>query len=47
MMFIRTPGGISHAPEETVWIEDVAKAIDSGLRLLDLLTASQVVQRRM
>ena len=41
MIFLRTPGGISHAPEETVEIEDVAKALESGLHLLDLLASSQ------
>jgi allantoate deiminase len=47
MIFIRTPGGISHAPEETVGLEDVARAIESGIQLLDLLNASQTVQRRL
>ncbi len=46
MIFLRTPGGVSHAPEETVEIEDVAKALESGLCLLDLLASSAVVQRR-
>lgn len=46
MIFLRTPGGISHAPEEAVEIEDVAKAFESGLHLLDLLASSDVVQRR-
>jgi allantoate deiminase len=47
MIFLRTPGGISHAPEETVEIGDVAKALESGLHLLDLLASSHTVQRRM
>jgi allantoate deiminase len=46
MIFLRTPGGISHAPEETVEIDDVAKALESGLCLLDLLASSAAVQRR-
>jgi allantoate deiminase len=46
MIFLRTPGGISHAPEEIVEIEDVAKALESGLHLLDLLASSHAVQRR-
>jgi allantoate deiminase len=46
MIFLRTPGGISHAPEETVAIEDVAKALESGLHLLELLASSNEVQRR-
>jgi allantoate deiminase len=46
MIFLRTPGGVSHAPEETVEVEDVAKAIETGLHLLDLVASSQAVQRR-
>jgi len=45
MIFLRTPGGISHSPAENVEIGDVAKAIESGLHLLDLLTASPMAQR--
>jgi allantoate deiminase len=40
MIFLRTPGGISHDPAESVNVEDVAKAIDCGLRLLDRLASS-------
>jgi allantoate deiminase len=47
MIFLRTLGGISHAPAEAVEIEDVTKALDSGLHLLDLLASSDVVQRRI
>ncbi len=47
MIFLRTPGGISHAPEETVEIADVAKAIETGMHLLDLLASSNAVQRRI
>ena len=39
MIFLRTPGGISHAPEETVEIADVAKALETGMHLLDLLAS--------
>lgn len=46
MIFLRTPGGISHNPEETVAIEDVAKALESGSHLLQLL-ASSSAQRRV
>jgi len=35
MIFLRTPGGISHSPAESVSVEDVAKAIECGLHLLD------------
>ncbi len=40
MIFLRTPGGISHDPAESVAREDVAKAIESGLRLLDQLASA-------
>jgi allantoate deiminase len=37
MIFLRTPGGISHNPEETVRVEDVEKALAAGSNLLELL----------
>jgi allantoate deiminase len=40
MIFLRTPGGISHDPAESVDVGDVAKAIDCGLHLLDRLASS-------
>jgi allantoate deiminase len=40
MVFLRTPGGISHDPAESVEVGDVAKAIDCGLHLLDQLASS-------
>ena len=40
MIFLRTPGGISHDPAESVAPEDVEKAIDCGLHLLDQLACS-------
>jgi allantoate deiminase len=46
MVFLRTPGGISHDPAESVIAEDVEKAIECGLRLLDQLAASPVFQKR-
>jgi allantoate deiminase len=39
MIFLRTPGGISHDPSESVAVEDVEKAIECGLQLLDQLAA--------
>jgi allantoate deiminase len=45
MIFLRTPGGISHSPAEKVEIVDVAKAIESGLHLFDLLASSPMTQR--
>ncbi|HWZ98205.1 MAG TPA: allantoate amidohydrolase [Candidatus Dormibacteraeota bacterium] len=41
MVFLRSPGGISHDPAETVLLEDVEKAIDCGVHLLSRLAASQ------
>src|SRR6202034_2372756 len=46
LIFLRTPGGISHDPAETLRVEDVAKAIEAGSRLLADLAASSAVQRR-
>jgi allantoate deiminase len=40
MIFLRTPGGISHHPSESVLVEDVGKAIECGLHLLDQLSNS-------
>ena len=47
MVFLRTPGGISHSPEEAVEMEDVAKALEAGSRLLELLAGSPALQRRV
>jgi allantoate deiminase len=46
MIFLRTPGGISHDPAESVEVGDVAKAIDCGLHLLDQLAGSSEFQRK-
>jgi len=46
MIFLRTPGGISHDPAESVWVEDVAKAIECGLQLLDRLALPPAIQTR-
>lgn len=37
MLFIRSPGGISHHPDETVLVDDVATAIAAAGAFLDLL----------
>ncbi|HXP87696.1 MAG TPA: allantoate amidohydrolase [Bryobacteraceae bacterium] len=34
MLFVRSPGGVSHSPQEAVLAPDVAAAIDVGLRFL-------------
>lgn len=46
MIFLRTPGGISHDPLESVMTEDVAKAIECGLHLLEQLGSSSAFQKR-
>jgi allantoate deiminase len=46
MIFLRTPGGISHNPEETVEVEDVEKALETGVHLLELLACSPALQKK-
>jgi allantoate deiminase len=46
MVFLRSPAGISHNPKESVLVEDVAKAIECGLHLLDQLAVSPEFQMR-
>ena len=46
MIFLRSPGGISHDPAESVEVEDVAKALECGLHLLDQLASSSEFQKR-
>lgn len=46
MIFLRTPGGISHDPAESVAVDDVVKAIECGLHLLDQLSLSPTFQAR-
>jgi allantoate deiminase len=46
LIFLRTPGGISHDPAESVAQEDVEKAIDCGLHLLDQLASSPEFYKR-
>lgn len=40
MIFLRSPGGISHDPAESVRLEDVDKAISCGVHLLNHLASS-------
>lgn len=47
MIFLRTPGGISHDPAENVSIEDVAKALECGLHLITQLAASSELRTRI
>jgi allantoate deiminase len=37
MLFLRSPGGVSHHPSETVLVEDVEAALAVGLEFLKLL----------
>jgi allantoate deiminase len=45
MIFLRSPGGISHDPAESVEMEDVARAIECGVHLLDQLASSSQFQK--
>jgi allantoate deiminase len=47
MILLRTPGGVSHDPAESVAVEDIEKAIECGLHLLDQLAASPEFQKRI
>jgi allantoate deiminase len=38
MLFLRCPGGLSHHPDESVLIEDVAAALAAGLKFLEANT---------
>jgi len=46
MIFLRTPGGVSHHPEESVAVEDVEKGIECGLHLLEQLVRLPALQMR-
>jgi allantoate deiminase len=46
MIFLRTPGGVSHDPAETVAVSDVARAIGCGCELLHQLAATPIFDRR-
>ncbi len=39
MLFLRSPGGISHHPDETVLADDVVAALETGMRFLGALDA--------
>jgi len=42
MLFVRSPGGISHNPAESVLVEDVSAALEVCLRFLDTLANADV-----
>ena len=41
MLFLRSPGGLSHHPDEAVREEDVEAALRVGTRFLKLLAESE------
>jgi allantoate deiminase len=41
MLFVRSPGGVSHHPDEAVAESDVVAALAAGVRFLDLLAAER------
>jgi allantoate deiminase len=47
MIFLRSPGGISHDPAESVMPEDVERAIACGVYLLDQLASSPEFHKRI
>jgi allantoate deiminase len=47
MLFLRTPGGLSHHPEETVLPEDVEAAIASGVEFLRALRDDRAMLDRI
>jgi allantoate deiminase len=42
MLFLRSPGGLSHHPDESVLAEDVDAALQAGLRFIASLEAAHV-----
>ncbi len=42
MLFLRSPGGLSHHPDEAVVAADVAAALETGVNFVDSLEASRV-----
>jgi allantoate deiminase len=47
MIFLRTPGGVSHDPSESVHAGDIGKAIECGMQLLEQLAGSHEFLTRM
>jgi allantoate deiminase len=37
MLFLRSPGGISHHPDETVLVDDVTAALTAGMNFLNAI----------
>ena len=47
MMFVRSPGGMSHHPDETVLESDVQVAYDAGLEFLRMLRDDRAMLDRL
>ena len=46
MLFLRSPGGVSHHPDESVLLEDVQAAFDAGLYFLKHLEPATLLSRK-
>jgi allantoate deiminase len=44
MLFLRSPGGISHHPDETVLHQDVEAALATGMQFLELLSDDKTIK---
>lgn len=47
MLFLRSPGGVSHHPDEAVLAEDVQAALDAGLYFLKHLEPATLLSRKL
>ena len=45
MLFLRSPGGLSHHPDESVRAEDVSAAVAAGMEFLRLLGERYVTSK--
>jgi allantoate deiminase len=45
MLFLRSPGGISHHPDENVLIDDVAAALAAGARFVETLDLTEAASK--
>jgi allantoate deiminase len=44
MLFVRSPGGVSHSPDERVLERDVQVALEVVVRFLDMLAGADVLE---
>ena len=44
MLFVRSPGGVSHSPDERVLEDDVHVALEIVVRFLDMLARTDVAE---